>query len=375
MRLQLAWRNMMHNKIRTLVLLTGIGFSILLLFMQMGLYNACKLNSTMIYDMFRFDAILLAPQYVFIDDAGNLPLARAKTALSVPGVESADPLYLSTARLRHPLSGETNAILVMGVDIAAAPFKDPAKNRGLSVLKIKEAALMDRKSALDYGPLPRGAWTELNGHRIRIQGDFYNGAGFISGGSLIVSDDTFSRILGTAIRTPNAVLIRLSPGAAPKTVLGRLQKQLKGDVQVLTRQELKTRERHFFMSVNPIGIMFTSGAVIAFLVGAVILYQILSTEVTHHLREYATLKAMGYTGQDLKFVVISQGFLMTTAGFIPAAALAALLYKVLREGVLIPAHMTLGLLLFIFSASLCMSGISGILAVRRIQVADPAELF
>ena len=375
MRFQLAWRNMMHNKVRTLVLLSGMGFSILLLFMQVGFYNACKINSTMIYSMFRFDAILLAPQYVFIDDAGDLPLRRAKTALSVPGVASAIPLFLSTALLRHPVTGETNAIFTIGVDIDAAPFKEPAKNQSLSVLKIADSALMDRKSALDYGPLPKGTWTELNNHRLRILGDFFNGAGFISGGAVIMSDETFSRIIGTSVYTPNAVLLNFSPGAAAKSILENLKTRLKGDVQVMTRQELERRERRFFMTINPIGVMFTSGAVIAFLVGAVILYQILSTEVIHHLREYATLKAMGYTGQDLKFVVMSQGLLMTAAGFIPAAALAAFLYKILRDTVLIPVHMTVGLLLFIFSASLFMSGISGLLAVRRIQTADPAELF
>lgn len=375
MRFHLAWRNLVHKQVRTLVLLSGMGFSILLLFMQVGFYNACKINSTMIYDMFRFDAVLLAPQYVFIDDAGTLPLRRAKSALSVPGVTSASPLFLSSAELRHPVTGEKNAIFTVGVDLDTVPFMNPENSSNLSVLTIEDAALMDRRSTLDYGPLPVGAQTELNGHRIRILGDIYNGAGFISGATLMVSDDAFARLVGTPVQSPNAVLLTFSPDADPAEVLARLKENLTGDVQVLTREALKRRERRFFMSLNPIGVMFTSGAVIAFLVGAVILYQILSTEVTHHLREYATLKAMGYTGRDLKGVVMAQGLLMTAAGFVPSAVLASVLYKMLRDTVLIPVHMTPGLLVFIFTASLLMSGISGLLAVQRIQRADPAELF
>ena len=314
-------------------------------------------------------------QYVFIDDAGNLPLRRAQSALSVPGVASAAPLFLSSAALRHPVTGDTNAIFTVGVDLDTVSFQNPENHNRLSVLTIEDSALMDRRSTLNYGPLPIGAQTELNGHRIRIRGDIYNGAGFISGAILMVSAETFSRIIGTSVRSPNAVLLNFSPDADPDAVLTRLKDNLTGDVQVLTRNALQRRERHFFMSVNPIGIMFTSGAVIAFLVGAVILYQILSSEVIHHLREYATLKSMGYTNQDLKGVVMAQGLLMTVAGFIPSALLASVLYKMLRDTVLIPVHMTPGLLMFILTTSLIMSGLSGQLAVQRIQRVDPAELF
>lgn len=375
MTLLLAWRNMMHNRARTLVLLSGMGFSILLLFMQMGFYNACKINSFMIYDMFRFDAVLLAPYYVFIDDAGTLPLYRAAMAESVPGVASAAPLFLSTAMLRNPDTGDKEAVMALGVDIDSAPFRDPGLNQGLSRLKPRDSALMDRKVTLDYGDLPVGAHTELDNRRIRISGEYINGAGFIAGGSIILRDESFCRIFGGSTRSPNAVLLQFSPDADPGIVMPRLKEKLTGDVQILAREELAQRERRFFMSINPIGVMFTSGAVVAFLVGAVILYQILVSEVIHHLREYATLKAMGYTGRDLKVVVMAQGLLMTVAGFIPAAGIAVYLYEVVREIVQVPLFMTPDLLVFIFLASLAMTAVSGLLAVRRIETADPAELF
>lgn len=375
MRFLLAWRNMIHNRTRTLVLLSGMGFSILLLFMQVGFYNACQINSFMIYDMFGFNAVMLAPYYVFIDDAGTLPLYRAKIALSVPGVASATPLFLSSALLRNPGTGETDKILALGIDIDTAPFLDPDKNRLVEKLKPLDSALMDRKVTLNYGNLPVGAYTELDGSRIKISGEYTHGAGFIAGGSIILSDESFCKVKKTSVWSPNVVLLSFSPGADPQKVLSRLKEKLSEDVQVMTRKELEQRERHFFMAVNPIGVMFSSGAVIAFLVGAVILYQILASEVMHHLREYATLKAMGYTGRDLKVVVMAQGLLMTAAGFIPSAAIAVYLYKLVRDIVQVPLFMTPDLLGFIFSASLAMTAVSGLLAVRRIESADPAELF
>ncbi len=375
MRFLLAWRNMIHDRTRTLVLLSGMGFSILLLFMQVGFFNACQINSFMIYDMFGFNAVMLAPYYVFIDDAGTLPLYRAEMAESVPGVASARPLFLSSARLRNPGTGEEEKILAIGVDIDTAPFIDPDKNQLLGKLKPLDSALMDRKVTLDYGALPVGAYTELDSRRIKISGEYTHGAGFIAGSSIILSNESFCKIINRSIRSPNAVLLNFSPDADPKAVLSRLKEKLPADVQVMTRKELQHREQHFFMAVNPIGVMFSSGAVIAFLVGAVILYQILASEVMHHLREYATLKAMGYTSRDLKVVVMAQGLLMTAAGFIPSAAIAVYLYKLVQDIVQVPLFMTPDLLGFIFSASLAMTAVSGLLAVRRIESADPAELF
>jgi len=375
MRLKLAWKNMMHNRVRTLVLLSGMGFSILLLFMQVGFYKASTINSTMIYDMFRFDAVMLAPNYLFISDAGTIPLRRLKIAQADPGVETAAPLFMDQAQMRHPVTGNLNAIMVLGVDVDTAPFKAFANNEKLPLIAMEDSILMDRKAALDYGPLPVGVQTELNGRRVRISGDFSNGAGFISGGSVIMNDATFAKVMGRSIWRPSAALLTFAKGADAHQVMSRLKTRLSGDVQVITRKELNKRERHFFMSINPIGVMFTSGAVIAFMVGAVILYQILSSEVLHHLREYATLKAMGYTDQDLKFVVMAQGLFMTVVGFIPSSGLAFLLYDVLRNTIQVPVRMTPQLLLFIFASSLVMSAISGVLAVRRIETADPAELF
>ena len=64
---------------------------------------------------------------------------------------------------------------------------------------------------------------------------------------------------------------------------------------IMTRQELIDREENYFVNVKPVGIMFRVGMLVAFIVGAVILYQILASEITNRLKEFATMKAMGYS--------------------------------------------------------------------------------
>jgi len=129
------------------------------------------------------------------------------------------------------------------------------------------------------------------------------------------------------------------------------------------------------MKIRPVGVMFTSGVVISFLVGAVILYQILMSEVMSHMKEYATLKAMGYTPKKLPFIVMEEALLLVSFGFIPAMLFAWPMYYFLRDSINLPIHMTFGRIVGVFILSFIMSTIAVLLSVRKVNVSDPADLF
>jgi putative ABC transport system permease protein len=235
---------------------------------------------------------------------------------------------------------------------------------------------MDQASSRIYGPRTVGSETEIHGHRVRVVGEYRHGAGFIASGSMVVSDRTFARISDFGdVERPSMGLIRWEPGAPPEETLRLLRASLPADVVVWSREELERREQHLFMTVKPIGIMFTSGAIIAFLVGAVILFQILTTEVAHRRREYATLRAMGYTSWDLKRLVLEEGFFMVAMGFLPAGLLSWYLYGVVNAAVKLPLFMSWDRVATVLALSLLMGGGSGLLAIRKVNAADPAELF
>src|SRR5437764_5240818 len=89
MKTPLAWKNITHNKLRTTTSLVGVGFAILLIFMQMGFYDACFRSSTMVFDQLQFDAALVSPQYVHLRASSSILKKRLQQALSVEGVASA----------------------------------------------------------------------------------------------------------------------------------------------------------------------------------------------------------------------------------------------------------------------------------------------
>lgn len=134
-------------------------------------------------------------------------------------------------------------------------------------------------------------------------------------------------------------------------------------------------ERKYWQNSTSIGFIFTLGAVIGFLVGIVIVYQILYTDVSDHLPEYATLKAMGYKNRYLLKVVFQEALILSVMGFIPGFLLSNGMYTLTRNATALPLTMTSDRTLTVFCLAVMMCAISGAIAVRKVQDADPADIF
>jgi putative ABC transport system permease protein len=150
---------------------------------------------------------------------------------------------------------------------------------------------------------------------------------------------------------------------------------LPDDVLLLTRGEYIQREVDYWSTSTPIGYVFALGAVIGVLVGLIIVYQILFSDVQSHLAEYATLKAIGYTDGFLKRLVLREAFYLSALGFLPALGLAMLLYSQAESATQLPLEMTLERGATVFGATVFMCGFSGLLAIRRLGRLDPADVF
>src|SRR5260370_32859255 len=122
MRTPLAWKNVAHNKLRAATSLAGVGFAVLLIFMQLGFYDACFRSSTMVFDQLDFDIALVSPQYVHLRAAGAFPRQRLYQAKGVPGVASAAPFFIGNGTWRNPQNQSRHEILVLGIDPREQPF-------------------------------------------------------------------------------------------------------------------------------------------------------------------------------------------------------------------------------------------------------------
>jgi len=376
MKTPLAWRNVLQSKVRSFIALCGISFAILLIFMQLGFYGAAGSSATQVYDALDFDLLVLSTQYVFIARPAQFPRDRLEQIRAVEGVVSAIPVWLAVGDWRNPETREEWHSLTLGVEPKQPPFRDQTLNDQLPLLTIPDNALVDSLSRPQHGHLAPGITSEMNHHRIRIVGRYSIGAGFVAGATIVTSRDTFIKIFqGTSPDQPNAGLVKLAPGISARATAEEMKKHLWPVATAVTRSELATPERRYWLRVKPIGIMFTSGVLVAFVAGAVILYQVLASEVQNRMREYATLKALGYDTGFIYGVVVRQALIFSGLAFVPAFVFALGLYFLLRTQAMVPVAMGWSRVagVFLLTAMMCLS--ATFLAIRKLREADPADLF
>jgi len=273
---------------------------------------------------------------------------------------------------------------MIGVDPNDHVFLSPELQRHLPLLIAPEFLLVDSQSRKEFGPAngvrfgdaDLGVETELAEQTVRVVGHFSLGSGLAADGSVLLSDRGFARTLPG--RSPDDVslgLVKLHKDADPQRVAAKLRQALPPDVEVMTRQEVVDYEVNRWVNETQIGIIFQLGVIVSFIVGAAIVYQVLSSDVVRHLSEYATLKAMGYRNLFLVGVVVRQALMLAGVGFFAAFVLSEGLYRFTTRVAHVPIEMNLERSAAVFALSIGMCLASSLIAVRRLRKAEPATLF
>lgn len=374
MNLRLAWRNTTHQKWRTFLALASISFAVVLLFMQLALYNACEMSAHIVLDMLDFDAVVIGSEFSSLQRPGSFPRGRLYQALQAPGVQSVSPVYTTSLPWRNVENGSRHIVLVLGAAPGDPVFVDPEIREQLPRLHQKGCVLMDRQMLPLYGPAHVGLVSEAGSQSLTVVGLFRNGAGFNAGGMMVASDQTINH-LGCSLDRATLGLLKFKPGENPLARVVEMRKTLPADVKVLTRAELDAQEVYYWTTSKPIGIMFSSGVYIGIMVAAIILYQLLAADISQRLREYATMKAMGFSDLQINGTVLQQALLVMLVSFALGLVLSFGLYAVIAEGTGFPMKLTLRRSVLVFGLILLVTFTSGVLALRKLRAADPADLF
>lgn len=380
MKTPLAWLNLVHDKTRTLVAVAGVAFAVVLMLMQLGFLNSVRLTATQIYDQLKFDVLLTSPQYQSISKAGEFSRVRLYQAASVPGVLDAHPLYLGFSLWLNRSSGSEKpsrrGIFVIAFPLEQRPLRIGQLSGDLSALKQPGRVFMDRLSRKQFGNWRHASGLQIGLMKVEVVGEFAMGTGFGADGDVVTSDQTFQALFPqTSLERVSLGLVRVKPGFDAATVAKELRHQLPPDVNVWTRDEIEQSERQHWVIRTSVGVIFALGVIVGFIVGTAIVYQVLSSDIANHQAEYATLKAMGYSAGYLASVVLQQALILAVLGFIPGWAISLGLYMITEESAHIPMRMGRVLPLFIFVLTLTMCAVSGVASLRKVNRADPADLF
>ena len=381
-RIPLSWLLLTRQPVRLMVALAGISFAGILMFMQLGFRDGLFDASVTVHRLFDADVVLISPRSASSVRMAGFPRRRLVQTLADTDVEGVTPVHWGLMLWRNPETRRNRAILALGFNPDDPFFVDPSLAEKTDVLKQKGRILFDQLSRPEFGPISewyrngRVVETEIAGNRVRVAGLVSLGTSFGADGNLLTSTETFLDLLPQ--KPPGAIevgLVRLKPGVDPEQVVTRLSERLPKDVSVLTKQGFIDFEQNYWKSSTSIGFIFTLGAAMGFVVGCVIVYQVLYTDVSDHLPEYATLMAMGYRLSHLLGVVVREGFYLAALGYVPAYLAGQGLYWFVRDATKLPVGMDLSRALTVLVMILVMCMLSSLLAMRRLIDADPAEIF
>ena len=384
----LAWLQLVKQKVRFFVALAGIAFVAVLMFMQIGFQDALYASATQVHKHLKGDLFLISSQYKSLTSTQSFPRSRLYQILGFNGIKSVEPLYVQFAKLKNPVNGRKYPIYVLGFEPVKSIFRLPEVEQDFQLLKIPDQVFFDRAARPEFGPIAEYfqkkqpitieifSYLGTIGYKVKVSGLFTLGPSFGVDGNLIVSSSTFLKIFPE--RRANELdigSIHLQPNVNPQTILATLSANLPDDVTVMTRQEFIEFEKNYWTLRTPIGFVFNLMVIMGFVVGVIVVYQILYSNISTHFVQFATLKAMGFKNKYLLNVVFQQAVILAILGYIPGFTISLGLYDLAKDATKLPIVMDLSKGLLVFSSVIFMCLTSGFFSTNKLRKVDPAEIF
>jgi len=378
----IAWANLTHNHKNLANALAGITFAVLLMFMQVGFLNSLLDSTVQFLKILDGDLFLISKQTASTSD-NEEPFARARVfqARRFPGVLQAHYVHLDRKFWKNTENHLKKNIRVVAIDPDVPVFLDPEINSQLEDLKKDDVVLVDRLSKKHFGPITKGVRTEIEDRMFSVVGNFTLGTDFGHSGTVIMSDKNFLNLfkdedeLNAERKRVELGLIKIDPATNLQRIQEDMRKEFAQDLLVLTREEIIAMERYYWLEGTPVGFVFGLGTVMGFIVGTIICYQVLFTDILNRLQQFATIKAIGYSNRYLVGTVVRQSLILAVLGFLPGLLLSQVIYHIISRLLHLPMNLGEVQVILVLGLTLVMSAGSGLIAARKILDADPAELF
>ncbi len=381
-RTPLAWRQATHRPMRLAAAIAGVSFANVLVFFQLGLSGGLYDSQKRPIQQLNGELVMVSGRYLYLGEQLSFPRARLTQALGVDGVRNVAPLYLGISEWLNQQTRQQKQALLFAIAPENPALKLPELANQAVLLQRSDSVLFDTRSKHNAGPVVetvqrQGYYdTELQGVRARVVGLFSMGLTFAADINLITSATNFKTIFPNQnVDDIQMGVIQLEPGVDPKRVKATLENFLDPSVKVFTIPELAATEVNYWRRNSSFGLIFGLGVLVGLVVGGIIVYQILYSDVSDHLSEYATLKAMGYDDAFVVNIIVQESLILAVLAFAPSLLLSLGLYGFLARSTSLMVVMTASRAVLVFGFTLAMCSISGWLATGKLRRLDPAEIF
>jgi putative ABC transport system permease protein len=369
----LARRNLLHDRVRLAVTLTGIVFAVVLSAVQLGLFMGFRRATSDVIRHAGADLWVKSAGVTHLENAVAFPDRKLYDALATPGVAAAQKHVVQFTQWKKPDGGQ-EGILLIGVDLAGQMGRPWNLVAGeASRLAEPDAVIVDELYLAKLGIAGIGDVVEIRGRRARVVGLTRGIRTFTTSPPVFTSIKRALDYGGLAEDQTLYLLVRTAAGANRDAVAAALRARLT-DVDVVVAERWRTDQEGYWMFGTGAGITVLIAAALGLLVGIVVVAQTIYSATVDHLREYGTLKAMGATNAYLYRVILQQAAVSAVAGYTIGIAIALAAAAGSLQGttaIVLEAPLALGL--FALTLALCMA--ASLISIRKVTRLDPAMVF
>ncbi len=373
LRLLIAWRNLAHDRIRFLVTLVGIVFSVILMAVQSGLLVGFVVTIAGVVHNTDADIWVVGRGVRSIDLPTPMPERRRYQILSIPGVAQADPFLHVFSVLKRP-DGGSESVVVVGFDTATgvgAPW-NLIEGRAED-LTGPDAIVIDRLYKSKLGVARIGEVVEINDRRARVVGFTEGIRTFTQAPHVFADIKTARHLAGLAEDRLNYVLVRAEPGTDVVALRDAIRRRIP-ETDAYTRAEFARRSVLYWLVTTGAGFSLVISAALGLIVGIVVTAQTLYATTVDHLPEYATLRAMGAPARYLHGIILRQAAIAACLGYALGISIAAVLVAGARDSsaaMLMPWPLAVAL----GGATFAMCAGAALISIRKVLAIDPVSVF
>jgi putative ABC transport system permease protein len=369
----LAWRNLAHDRVRFVVTLIGVAFSVMLMAVQWGLLVGSAETASGLIDHANADFWVMSRGTADVDQSVYLPDRWLYKARGLAGVASVDRMITHFVDWQRP-DGGSEIVILVGFDrdgVAGKPWN--IAQGTLADFDEPDAIMVDRLYAEKLGVTRVGQEVEIHGHRARIVGFTDGIRAFTQSPYVFTSIDNARHFGDIGSDRTSYLLVRAKPGADRGAVLRQLQAALPM-ADVLTSHRFSTMTARYWLLTTGAGLALVVGAALGIIVGIIIVAQTLYASTLERLSEYATLRAMGAPNRYLNSIVVKQALISGAIGYaigitVSAAAASG------TSATSIPMTLGWGLAALVGLVTVAMCSGASLVAIHKLMRIEPTTVF
>ncbi len=370
----LARKNLLHDRLRFAITVSGVAFAVTLVLVQVGLFLGLLQNASITIDRLPADLWITSRNTPNVDFSHTFSETAVQRVRSVPGVQRADNLLIWFMTIALPNGAQEGAEVYAMENFADWQFPWNVSAGDVQNLRRGPYMFLDESARQRYGNFHLGDYREVMGRRLKIVGTTREAKSFTTT-PLAMMDFHLAQQLGASVldRKTTYIVVRVQPGADIEAVRAAIRRRLPYN-DVYTRAEWANRSRGYWVANTGIGLNMYVTVFLGCLVGVVVVAQTLYTATMEHLKEFGTVKAIGGGNAHIYGILARQSVIAAVVGFACGALTAYAMRPVIAAinlKLILPTPVTA--VVFVGTVVLCLA--AGMVSYRKVAGLDPALVF